>query len=141
MVRFDTDFTGVIEACAQVPRPNQENSWISNRFIQGYTRLHELGFAHSVECYQDGKLAGGLYGVSLGVVFFGESMFHHIKDASKVAFIKLVEQIREWGFRFIDCQVESPHLRQFGAEMISRERYLAILETAVKESTRKGSWC
>jgi leucyl/phenylalanyl-tRNA---protein transferase len=126
-IRFDHDFSAVMEHCAKVPRQHEEGTWISDRFIKGYTRLHKLGYAHSAEAYNQGKLAGGLYGVAIGRAFFGESMFYLEPDASKVAFVTLVKQLREKGFNIIDCQVETAHLRRFGAEMISRARYLELL--------------
>ena len=133
-VRFDHDFEAVMEQCAKVPRKHEEGTWISKRFITGYTRLHKLGYAHSAEAYREGILAGGLYGVSIGKAFFGESMFYLEPDASKVAFVALVKRLREAGFLFIDCQVETEHLRRFGAEPISRERYLEWLKEAIIRS-------
>lgn len=134
-IRFDTDFAGTMKHCAGVERKDEEGTWISERFIKGYTRLFNLGFAHSVEAYFEGKLAGGLYGVSLGNVFCGESMFYLVPDASKVAFVHLVLRLREWGFRFIDCQVETSHLKRFGAELISRENYLKQLQKTLDMSS------
>lgn len=130
-VRFDHDFKAVMEHCANVPRKHEEGTWISERFIKGYTRLHKLGYAHSAEAYLGGQLVGGLYGVSIGTAFFGESMFYLEPDASKVAFIKLVERLQAQGVRIIDCQVETEHLRRFGAALIPRERYLALLAGAI----------
>ena len=138
--RFDTCFRDVIEACAKVPRVDQEGTWITSDFIEAYCTLHEAGLAHSVESFLDGKLAGGLYGISLGSAFFGESMFFHIRDASKVAFYHLSEQAKAWNFAFIDCQVETSHLLKLGAELIPREEYLEKLKTALTSPTRKGRW-
>lgn len=131
-VRFDQDFRGVMEQCAKVPRKHEPGTWISERFIKGYTRLHRLGFAHSVESYYNGNLAGGLYGISIGGAFFGESMFHLMPNASKTAFVYLVRHLQAWGFRLIDCQMETSHLKQFGAEVISRKHFLVLLSEALK---------
>jgi leucyl/phenylalanyl-tRNA--protein transferase len=105
-----------------------------------YTNLHRLGLAHSVEAWQDGRLVGGLYGVSLGSAFFGESMFARAPDASKVAFVALVEQLVRWEVGLIDCQVHTDHLARFGAEEWPRTRYLAALEEALGHQTRQGRW-
>lgn len=139
-VRFDTAFKEVIEACSTVPRANQSETWISPDFIDAYCRLHQAGIAHSVETYLNGKLSGGLYGISLGSAFFGESMFFHQTDASKVAFCHLTEKSRLWNFSLIDCQVESTHFLHFGAELISRHEYLSVLHNALKSQTKKGRW-
>jgi leucyl/phenylalanyl-tRNA--protein transferase len=130
-IRFDHDFRGVMEQCAKVQRQDEPGTWISDRFIEGYSQLHSMGFAHSAESYIDGRLVGGLYGVALGKAFFGESMFYLEPDASKVAFVSLVERLKQNGVLFIDCQVDTPHLRRFGAEMISRVDYLLMLQTAI----------
>ncbi len=139
-VRFDTNFKDVIKACATVKRPGQEGTWLTEEMIEAYIKLHGLGFAHSVETYLDGKLVGGLYGVSLGGVFFGESMFHKVSDASKVAFVYLVHQLREWNFDMIDCQQSTPHMERFGAREISRKEFLNILKNSLKKETKKGKW-
>ncbi|MDQ7055667.1 MAG: leucyl/phenylalanyl-tRNA--protein transferase [Persephonella sp.] len=103
-IEFDTEFERVINMCASVKRKGQTGTWITPEMVEAYTQLHRLGFAHSVEVYKDGELVGGLYGVSLGGVFFGESMFHTVPDASKVAFVHLVERLKQWNFDMIDCQ-------------------------------------
>ncbi len=139
-VRWDTAFADVIAACSATPRPGQRGTWITDDMREGYITLHRLGFAHSVEAWAEGKLQGGLYGVSLGAAFFGESMFAHAPDASKVAFVTAVERFREWGFHFVDCQVETEHLARFGAEHWQRRRFLAALAEALKEPTRRGPW-
>lgn len=139
-IRFDTCFKEVIEACSAVPRPGQDGTWITPNFIEAYCNLHEAGLAHSVEVFQDSSLVGGLYGVSLGAAFFGESMFSKARDASKVALYYLSQQLKEWNFLFIDCQVESPHLLTLGADLISREEYLKKLETAMTFPSRRGRW-
>jgi leucyl/phenylalanyl-tRNA--protein transferase len=139
-VRFDTAFARVIHACATTPRPGQQSTWITADMIEAYCVLHELGLAHSVEAWADGQLVGGLYGVSLGAAFFGESMFAHRSDASKVAFVQLVRQLRAWDFHFVDCQVYSSHLAGFGAVMWRRERFLRALAEALRIPTRRGRW-
>ena len=139
-VRLDTAFEAVIHACAEVPRPEQEGTWITNDMREAYTELYRLGFAHSVEAWQDGALVGGLYGVSLGSAFFGESMFALRPDASKVAFVQLVRQLAVWGFELIDCQMETDHLRRFGAEVWPRERFQEVLARCLRAPTRRGRW-
>ena len=139
-VRFDCAFAGVIRACAQVPRPEGEGTWITPDMIAAYCRLFELGYAHSAEAWQGGELVGGLYGVSLGGCFFGESMFALRSDASKVAFVALVRQLEAWGFDLVDCQVHTQHLARFGAEDWSRRRFLSALARALEQPTRRGRW-
>lgn len=128
-VTFDQAFPEVIEACATVRRRGQEGTWITPAMREAYTLLHKLGYAHSVECWREGKLAGGLYGVTLGSLFFGESMFHWRTDASKVAFARLVEQLQERGCTLIDCQQPTRHLAGFGARCIPRDAFLDRVET------------
>jgi leucyl/phenylalanyl-tRNA--protein transferase len=130
-VTTNTSFREVITACA-APGPNRRGVWISPEFIAAYTRLHELGRAHSVECWQDGKLVGGIYGVSVGGLFAGESMFHRADNASKVALVKLVQHLRERNFSLFDIQMVTPATRPFGAKEISRAEYLARLAQAVE---------
>ena len=108
--------------------------------LDAYTRLHEQGYAHSVETWQEGKLVGGLYGVALGGVFFAESMFTRVPDASKVALVSLVRQLQAWGFRIIDCQQSSPHVMRLGAEEIPRREFLAHLTAALTLPERRGHW-
>ncbi|MDY7226552.1 leucyl/phenylalanyl-tRNA--protein transferase [Hyalangium rubrum] len=139
-VRWDTAFADVITACSQVPRPGQTGTWITDEMLQAYVTLHRMGFAHSIEAWAGGELKGGLYGVSLGAAFFGESMFARAPDASKAAFATAVERFVEWGFQLIDCQVETEHLARFGAEQWPRRRFLTALERALKEPTRRGPW-
>jgi len=139
-VRFDSKFEDVIRNCGLAKRPEQEGSWITNEMLEAYTRLHKLGFAHSVETYVDGELVGGLYGVSIGKAFFGESMFHHKTDASKVALWHLVDKLIEWDFDFIDAQQETAHLKSLGAEPIERKKFLNLLEIAVRKEGVTGSW-
>jgi len=139
-IRFDTAFAEVVQACGQVKRPGQRGTWITPDITQGYTRLFELGYAHSVEAWRDGKLAGGLYGVSLGGAFFGESMFALEPDASKCAFVTLARQLTVWGFDFVDAQVYTEHLARFGAREVPRADYLQRLKATLEKPTRKGPW-
>ncbi len=141
-IRVDTSFETVMRACAD-PRPDQEGTWISEAVIDAYCGLHRAGFAHSVETWMDGELVGGLYGVALGRVFFGESMFMRRTDASKIAFAHLVAQLSRWGFELIDCQQQTPHLASMGAAPISREKFLCELERLVHSAAaplRTGLW-
>lgn len=128
-IRVDTDFRAVITACAA--RVDADGNWIDNEIIDSYCALHDLGFAHSVETWQDGALVGGLYGVALKGAFFGESMFHRARDASKVALVALVARLRTQGFVLLDTQWVTDHLVQFGAIDIPRRRYLRMLEDAL----------
>ncbi len=131
-ITFDTDFETVIRECAR----RREGTWISKGIIDSYGNLHRLGYAHSVEARLDGKLVGGLYGVALGGAFFGESMFHRVTDASKVALVALVERLRARGFVLLDTQWTTPHLQQFGTYEIPRHEYLWQLEHALKLDCR-----
>ncbi len=139
-VTFDSAFRDVVEACASMDRPGQEGTWITAEMITAYGVLHRLGFAHSVEAWRGDELVGGLYGVSLGSAFFGESMFSRADDASKVAFVTLVEDLARRGISLIDCQVHTEHLARFGAEEWPRERFLEALAIALRRPTRKGKW-
>lgn len=139
-VRLDTAFAEVVSACATVVRPGQSGTWITNAMGRAYVRLHELGFAHSAEAWSNGELVGGLYGVSLGGAFFGESMFARTSEASKVAFVCLVQQLASWRIALIDCQVETPHLARFGARPWPRNEYLDELQAALEKPTRRGPW-
>jgi len=139
-VRFDTAFGRVIRACKKTPRPGQDGTWITNEMEQAYLRLHALGYAHSVESWAGDELAGGLYGVSLGHVFFGESMFARQPDASKVALVTLAERLARWGFRLIDAQVPTPHTVAMGAEEWPRPEFLRVLARELAYPTRRGSW-
>jgi leucyl/phenylalanyl-tRNA--protein transferase len=137
---LDTAFDRVVEACAETPRPGQVGTWITDEMKEAYSELHRRGLAHSAEAWSGGKLAGGLYGVSLGAAFFGESMFAHVPEASKVAFVAFTEQLRRWGITLIDCQVYTEHLARFGAREWPRWEFLAALRTALQHPTRKGPW-
>ena len=126
-VKIDHRFPEVIRACAK-----RKDTWINSEIVESYERLHELGYAHSVETWCEGKLAGGLYGVAIGAAFFGESMFHRVTDASKVALVALVEHLRAKGFVLLDTQWLTPHLAQFGVIEIPRNQYLRLLGRAVE---------
>ena len=139
-VRIDTNFRQVIILCAVIQREDQDGTWITDEMMEAYCRLHELGFAHSFETYYEGELVGGLYGVSLGQFFFGESMFHTMTDASKVAFVRLVEFCRDNHFLLIDAQQETPHLASLGAKPIPRQEFLKILDTIDFDKTLRGKW-
>jgi len=139
-VRFDTAFGRVITACAAVDRPGQSGTWINDDMVRAYCELHRQGYAHSCEVWRDGCLAGGLYGVSLGGAFFGESMFSLLPDASKVAFVRLVERLRGWSFTVVDCQIHTDHLARFGARELPRGDFLRSLAEALRLPTRRGSW-
>lgn len=139
-VTFDEDFRAVIRACASVGRPGQEGTWITPEMEQAYVRLHEAGLAHSVECRLGGELAGGIYGIALGRGFFGESMFHRERDASKVALARLVERLAGWGFHFIDAQVTTSHMLSLGAREVPRTVFMESLEAALRHPTVRGSW-
>ena len=128
-VRIDHDFDATMRACMNARRGK---TWINDELIAAYVRLHKMGFAHSVECYHNGKLAGGLYGVSLGAAFFGESMFHLVRDASKVALVHLVQRLRERKFELLDTQAVTAHLSRFGCIEIPAAEYLARLRSAIK---------
>jgi leucyl/phenylalanyl-tRNA---protein transferase len=131
-VHIDRDFEAVIRACAETTRQdNDPGTWINAEILESYLELYKLGIAHSVEAWQQDRLVGGLYGVALGGAFFGESMFHHATDASKVALAALVERLRVRGFRLLDIQWVTPHLEQFGAVEISRRKYLNLLADAL----------
>ena len=139
-VTFDRVFDEVIAACATVDRDGQQGTWITQEMQDAYIKLHGLGFAHSVETWFDNKLVGGLYGVSLGKAFFGESMFHHKTDASKVALAVLVERLKAWGFRFLDAQMTTEHLLSLGAREVSRRIFLKQLQSALRHATKRGKW-
>jgi leucyl/phenylalanyl-tRNA--protein transferase len=134
-VEIDCRFEEVMRACAETDRNDEDaGTWISEEIVASYLELHRRGLAHSVETWLDDRLAGGLYGVALGGAFFGESMFHHVTDASKVALAALVERLRTRGFRLLDVQWVTPHLEQFGAIEIPRDVYMTRLEQALKRN-------
>jgi len=137
---LDTAFRRVVDACATAPRPGQAGTWITGEMKEAYVELHRRGFAHSAEAWRDDRLVGGLYGVSLGAAFFGESMYAQEPEASKVAFVAFAEQLGRWGIRLIDCQVYTDHLARFGAQEWPRRGFLAALRAAIEEPTRPGPW-
>jgi leucyl/phenylalanyl-tRNA--protein transferase len=135
----DTGFAGVIRACA-APRSSQRGTWITAEMIDAYSALHERGVAHSVETWIDGELAGGLYGVAIGRMFYGESMFAHRTDASKIALAHLVRQLARWGYGMIDCQMKTAHLASFGAREIARAEFVRRLEELVNYPLSQRQW-
>lgn len=137
---FDRDFEGVMRACAEVPRPGQEGTWITESMIEAYVGLHKDGYAHSLEVWQDDQLVGGLYGVSLGRVFFAESMFRRVDEASKLAVIVLTRTLSREGFELIDVQMDTPHLLRWGAQNIPRKDYLTQLSRALAGPDLSGDW-
>jgi leucyl/phenylalanyl-tRNA--protein transferase len=145
-VTLDEAFEDVVSACASTPRAGQHGTWITSEMQAAYAHLHRAGFAHSIEAWRPGateqgdELVGGLYGVSIGAAYFGESMFSKASDASKVAFVALVRQLAVWNITLIDCQVETDHLARFGATNWPREDYLEALGKAIREPTRRGPW-
>ncbi|MCL2345684.1 MAG: leucyl/phenylalanyl-tRNA--protein transferase [Desulfobulbus sp.] len=139
-VRFDSDFAGVIAGCAATPRPGQDGTWITPDMMAAYRRLHQLGWAHSVETYADGKLVGGLYGLLIGRAFYGESMFARRRDASKAAFAHLIRQLSSLDVALIDCQVRTPHLASLGGREIPRADFLARLRTLTADAAAPAPW-
>ncbi len=139
-ISFDTAFGEVIRLCSEIFRPGQGGTWITEEMIAAYEELHRQGYAHSIEAWQGEELVGGLYGVSLGSAFFGESMFAKAADASKIAFASLVEQLRNWNFDLIDCQVYTEHLEHFGAKEILRSEFMDMLDKCLLRETRLGPW-
>lgn len=139
-ITMDTAFESVITHCATVQRGENNGTWITDDMISAYTKLHNSGYAHSIEAWHGGELAGGLYGLSLGTAFFGESMFAIRSDASKVSFVRLVQQLQSWQFTLVDCQITTAHLIRFGAKEIARSDFLHRLQRALEQSTKKGKW-
>jgi leucyl/phenylalanyl-tRNA--protein transferase len=139
-VTFDKDFEQVILNCKEIKRKGQRGTWITDEMVEAYCRLHRKGFAHSVEVWQEHTLVGGLYGLSLGNCFFGESMFTKVSNASKYGFITLTKRLEQKGFSFIDCQVHTEHLESLGATFISRKNFLHQLQEALKQTTLQGDW-
>jgi leucyl/phenylalanyl-tRNA--protein transferase len=139
-IRSDTAFGEVIRACGKTERPGQRGTWVTNDLVRGYEGLFVHGIAHSIEAWHEGELVGGLYGVSLGAVFFGESMFALAPDASKIAFATLLGNLVRWGFGMVDCQVYTEHLARFGAEEWPRPLFLGQLAECLSVPTRRGPW-
>ncbi|MDP1706179.1 MAG: leucyl/phenylalanyl-tRNA--protein transferase [Sulfurimicrobium sp.] len=138
-VRVDTAFKVVMRNCA-APRDGQPGTWISEEMLAAYSRLHEMGLAHSVETWRDGELIGGLYGIALGKMFYGESMFSHATDASKIAFVHLVRQLERWNFGMIDCQMKTAHLASLGAREIARAEFVQRLSLLIELPHESGRW-
>lgn len=138
-VSLDQAFEAVMDACSE-PRNKQSGTWISPEMKAAYCTMHELGLAHSVECWQGEALVGGLYGLAFGKVFFGESMFSRVTDASKVAFAHFVRQLRQWDFLLIDCQVQSQHMASLGSELMPRSQFIELLERLCYLPTKSGPW-
>jgi len=136
----DKDFRQVIEACATIGDRQQKGTWITDDMIEAYCLLHEMGFAHSVECWLNEELAGGIYGISLGGIFFGESMFSRLPNSSKIALVALVEKLLTWDFDLIDCQMKTGHLLQFGAREIPGQEFQKLLAKSLSRPTRIGKW-
>jgi len=139
-VTLDSAFEDVIDNCAKKKRPMQYGTWITADMRQAYLTLHEMGYAHSVEVWREGMLVGGLYGVNVGNLFSGESMFAHQSDASKIGFVWLMSQMMSWGIELCDCQVYTDHLKRFGAENIPRDQYLRGIVELVRRDRPPGKW-
>jgi len=139
-LKIDNAFEDVINACQKTPRKNQNGTWITSEMKDVYIKLHDLGYAHSFEAYKDGKLVGGLYGISLGKMFFGESMFSHVSNASKFTFIYLSLVLKKNDFDLIDCQVPNSHLKSMGCYDMKKEEYLELLNNNNLKKTIKGNW-
>jgi len=139
-VTMDEAFEPVMRACAETPRPGQDGTWISEEMVAAYCRLHASGYAHSIECWRGDELVGGLYGISVGNTFFGESMFSHVSDASKTALVTLVEHVKSWPDVLIDCQVTTEHLARMGAREVSRREFIRLLKRSLQAKNRQGKW-
>jgi leucyl/phenylalanyl-tRNA--protein transferase len=137
--KFDSNFRAVLDQCAATPRSNQDGTWLNEALKESFEVLHGMGIAHSIESYLDGELVGGLYGLVIGRVFCGESMFSHVSDASKSAYAVLIAHLKEWGYDFVDCQVPTDHLLSLGAHEVHREYYLLRLNK-VKMENLSHSW-
>jgi len=139
-ITYDKAFHGVIDQCAQVRRRSGEGTWLVPEMIEAYCSLHRQGYAHSVESWLEGELVGGLYGVALGRIFFGESMFSLRSDASKAALVQLVQWLQSWDYELIDCQVRTEHLKRFGAREIPREIFLTLVRQGVERQPNPAAW-
>jgi len=140
ILRADTAFDDVITACAQAPRPGQDGTWITDEMLAAYHQLHRLGHAHSIEVFDGGRLIGGIYGVAIGRMFFGESMFSGVSGGSKVALVGLARLLHDWGWPLIDAQVANPHLQFLGARSMSRSEFLAAVDEWAAKPGSSGSW-
>jgi leucyl/phenylalanyl-tRNA---protein transferase len=138
-VTVDTDFAGVLQACA-APRRDQSGTWLTPEMQTAYLELHRTGYAHSLECWQDDALIGGIYGVALGQVFFGESMFSRVSDGSKVALYALCRRLQHWGYRILDCQVPNPHLVSLGMSLLTRDQFCALVREASAAPVVDDAW-
>lgn len=138
-ITFDTAFPAVVEACSG-PRQDQTETWITEEMKEAYNKLHQMKYAHSIEAWYDNRMVGGLYGIAIGRVFFGESMFHWKTDASKIAFAYLVDKLIEWRYQLIDCQVHTNHLISLGAEEISRNRFTYLLNDLCNKPPDPDAW-
>lgn len=138
-IRTDASFREVMQACTE-PRKAQSGTWITDEMVEAYTTLHHMGVAHSVETWMDGVLVGGLYGIALGRMFYGESMFSRVSDASKIAFVHLVKQLEIWEFGMIDCQMKTRHLASLGAREIPREQFALKLSRLIDAPSQSGIW-
>lgn len=138
-ITCDTCFSNVIDACSDIDRPDQEGTWITDEMRDAYINMHQAGYAHSIEAWREGELVGGLYGIAIGGAFFGESMFSKVSGASKIAFATLVEQLKEWGFSLIDCQIHTAYLESFGAHEIERNIFEEKLRNALSFEKPKAS--
>lgn len=136
---YDRAFADVVRACAE-PRPGADGTWINPAMQRAYRRLHQVQLAHSFEVWRENELVGGLYGVAIGQVFFGESMFHRVTDASKVAFVKGCQNLEEWGYRLIDCQVHTAHLQSLGARQIPRSEFVRALRVLCDAPVAEAAW-
>jgi leucyl/phenylalanyl-tRNA--protein transferase len=140
LLTLDVAFDEVMRGCSSAPRAGQDGTWITKEMVEAYVSLHRLGYAHSVEAWEGRTLVGGLYGVCLGGIFFGESMFARAPDASKIAFVSLVRQLISWDIGLVDCQVYTEHLERFGAFEIPRSTYLRMVRAGLRKPTQRGSW-
>jgi leucyl/phenylalanyl-tRNA--protein transferase len=138
-ITYDHDFYGVVTNC-QKPRRKQKGTWITDDMLEAYYTLHLLGFAHSVETWYGKKLVGGIYGISLGGCFFGESMFSMMSNASKAALVHLVDKLKGLKFKFLDCQVYTAHMETLGARFIAREEFIGLLHKSLRQDTHRGNW-
>lgn len=138
-IRFDSAFAEVMQACAE-PRDKQAGTWITREMFQAYVNMHHLGFGHSIECWQNNQLVGGLYGLAIGRIFFGESMFSRVSDASKVALVYLCQWLQTAGYELIDSQVHSPHLQSLGAQLMPRQEYASRLQDLTRGGWQPGKW-
>ena len=139
-IRYDSAFRQVVVHCASTPRPGQDGTWITPEMVEAYCRLHRMGYAHSVETWIDGALVGGIYGVAIGRMFYGESMFHHVTDASKLAFVHLVRRLKHAGVGMLDCQMRTAHLASLGAREISRDEFAQRLSELVHSNHTPAPW-